>query len=52
MAFANLPPMKRLVESLRNSVAGSDGVSLLGGFFFDGRWYVSIVVVVVVKASA
>lgn len=34
MAFANPPLMKRLMESLRNSVAGGDGVSLLGFLFF------------------
>lgn len=28
--------MKRLMESLRNSGAGGDGVSLLGGFFLMG----------------
>lgn len=37
-----------LMESLRTLVASSDRVSLLGFFVFDGRWYFSIVVVVVV----
>lgn len=49
--------MKRLMESLRTSVAGGDGVSLLGffSFFFlmgDGILVsIVVVVVVVVKAS-